>query len=274
MLTITPKISHSVPIEAECIRPDTLAGMALDAIQGLEVWYGKEKIGLGELFSLKGSAEDGLILLEGDFSRVKYAGAGMTAGILQVDGSLGMHAGSGMRGGLIRINGSADDWLGGEMTGGSIVVAGNAGNHVGAAYPGAQRGMKGGEIWITGNAGAELGSTLRRGLIVVGGDTGPFPGINLLAGTVVALGKPGLRPGAAMRRGSLIFPNHRPELLPTFGAGCPLDSVFPALYWNHLAKRIQEHGLEKHISLSPWPRLQRHPGDLVTLGKGEILCPA
>ena len=273
MLTLTRLDSHPVPLEAECIRPDTLSALDLANISRLTVWHGKNKAELGEFFTVTGSASDGQVVLKGDCSRVKLVGSGMTAGLLRVEGPIGMHTGSGMRGGTIRIEGDADDWLGAEMFGGTIAVTGNAGHHVGAAYRGALRGMRGGEIIILGSVGDELASTMRRGLIVVAGDTGVFPGINLLAGTVIVLGRPGLRPGAAMRRGSLVFPHHRPELLPTFRCAGPLDSVFPALYFRHLEKMEKRLQLGPAFRLKPWKQLTRHSGDHVTLGKGEILCP-
>ncbi len=274
MLSLTRLESHLVPLEAECLRPDTLASLDNTTISHLTVWHGKTKAEVGDFFKVQGSASDGEILLRGDCSRVKLAGAGMTAGTLRVDGPIGMHTGANMRGGLIRIDGNAGDWLGAEMHGGMIVVNGNAGHHTGAAYRGAQRGMRGGEIIITGSTGDELGSTLRRGLIVVGGDTGAFPGINLLAGTIVILGKSGVRPGAAMRRGSLLVPHHKPELLPTFQCAGPLDSVFPALYFQYLEKLAKRLDLNQTLALKPWPQLTRYAGDNVTLGKGEILCQA
>lgn len=274
MLTLTRLESHPVPLEAECLRPDTLSALDTNTIAKLNVWHGKQKAELGEFFSVHGSASDGTIVLKGDCSRVKLVGSGMTAGTLRIEGPIGMHTGTSMRGGTIRVEGDADDWLGAEMHGGTIVVTGNTGHHVGAAYRGALRGMRGGEIIIAGSTGDELASTMRRGLIVVGGDTGVFPGINLLAGTVVVLGKPGIRPGAAMRRGSLLFPHHRPELLPTFRGAGPLDSVFPSLYFRHVQELAKRHNLGQALNLKPWPALVRHSGDLVTLGKGEILCPA
>jgi len=274
MLTLTRLQSHPVPLEAECLRPDALSALDNSAIARLTVWHGRNKAELGDFFAVTGSASDGEVVLKGDCSRVKLAGSGMTAGLLKVEGPIGMHAGTGMRGGTIRVEGDADDWLGAEMFGGTIVVTGNAGHHVGAAYRGALRGMRGGEIIILGSAGDELASTMRRGLIVVAGDTGVFPGINLLAGTVIVLGRSGVRPGAAMRRGSLLFPHHSPELLPTYRCAGPLDSVFPALYFRYLENLGKRLELGRTLTLKPWNQLTRHSGDHVALGKGEILCPA
>jgi hypothetical protein len=77
-----------------------------------------------------------------------------------------------------------------------------------------------------------------------------------------------------MRRGSLLVPHHKPELLPTFQCAGPLDSVFPALYFQYLEKLAKRLDLNQTLALKPWPQLTRYAGDNVTLGKGEILCQA
>ncbi|MCY2939619.1 MAG: formylmethanofuran dehydrogenase subunit C [Planctomycetota bacterium] len=273
MLILNRRDSHPIPLEADCIRPDTMASLDAWSISNLPVWHGNISARLGDYFDIIGNASDGDVVVRGDCSRVKHLGCGMTAGTLRVESSVGMHAGADMRGGLLRVEGDADDWLGAEMHGGQIIVAGNAGNSVGSAYLGANRGMRGGEILVSGNAGNEVGATLRRGLIVIGGDVGNFPGINLLAGTLIVLGTCGVRPGAAMRRGSILLPHYTPELLCTFAPAGPLDSVFPELYFRHLQRMVTKAGIPG-LTRQPWPQMHRHAGDLASLGKGEILCPA
>ncbi|GFP24186.1 formylmethanofuran dehydrogenase subunit C, partial [Candidatus Hakubella thermalkaliphila] len=53
------------------------------------------------------------------------------------------------------------------------------------------------------------------GLIVIGGRAGDFVGAFLIAGTIVVLGPVGLRPGAGMKRGTIVA-FQEPDLLPTF----------------------------------------------------------
>ena len=110
--------------------------------------------------------------LLGDFSQVKRIGEGMTAGLVEVQGSIGMHAGNNMKGGLLSIAGNADDWLAREMRGGKVVVMGNAGNYVGGGYRGEKCGMRGGEIEVKGSVGAYLGEHLCGGSIRIGGECG------------------------------------------------------------------------------------------------------
>jgi len=66
------------------------------------------------------------IVLEGDLSRAKQIGAGMTQGKITIHGDAGMHLGATMRGGEIAVHGNAGDWAGAEMQGGLIRIMGNA----------------------------------------------------------------------------------------------------------------------------------------------------
>ena len=80
---------------------------------------------MGEFFEVSGSGDD--VRVEGDLSRVRYVGAGMTAGRLTVAGDVGAHAGAGMRGGELQVEGDAGDHAGAGMHGGTLVVRGSAG---------------------------------------------------------------------------------------------------------------------------------------------------
>ena len=77
-LTLTLREQPDVPLEADVLTPDRLAGA--DDIAALPLWHGKERTRVGEFFAVSGAGDD--IRLEGDLSRVKYVGAGMTAGRL------------------------------------------------------------------------------------------------------------------------------------------------------------------------------------------------
>jgi formylmethanofuran dehydrogenase subunit C len=152
------------------------------------------------------------------------------------------------------------------MRGGRIHVRGNAGHLVGAAYRGSRAGMRGGVILVEGNAGNEIGGTMRRGLIAIGGNTGDFVAVSLIAGTVFVFGQPGIRSGAGMKRGTLALFGERPQLLPTFRIDCVYRPVFMSLYlrqlraWGFPVREEFLHGFYR-----------RYSGDLVALGKGEIL---
>ncbi len=266
MLKLTYFSDTTIPVEAECLTPDNLAGKSPAEIAALPVQHGNAAVPLGEFFRVAGDAGDQEIHIEGDCTRVKLIGAGMTAGRVTVHGNVGMHLGAEMRGGEIHVHGRAGDWVGAEMRGGRIHVHGDAGHLVGAGYRGSRLGMRGGAILIDGKAGNEIGSTMRRGLIAVGGDVGDFPGVSLIAGSVMLFGRPGVRLGAGMKRGSVVLFGAEPALLPTFRYDCSYRPVFLEIYlrqlraWGFGPAEIPAGGLYRRFS-----------GDLVALGKGEVL---
>jgi formylmethanofuran dehydrogenase subunit C len=256
----------TIPVEAECITPDDLAGKTAAEIAALPVQHGNAQVPLGEFFTVEGDAADGDVLVEGDCARVKWLGAGMTTGQLTIHGNAGMHLGAEMRGGEIHLHGNASDWVGAEMRGGRIHVRGDAGHLVGAAYRGSRLGMRGGVLLIEGKAGNEIGATMRRGLIAVGGSSGDFTGVSLIAGSIFLFGSCGVRAGAGMKRGTLAFFGTPPPLLHSFRYTCTYRPVFMALYLRQL--RAWSFPVEERFLGGRW---QRHCGDLVALGKGEIL---
>src|SRR5919197_2615069 len=179
-LTLTLREEPLVPLEAEVLCPDRLAGASREEIEALPVWHGNERGRLGEFFAVSGAGED--VRLEGDLRRVKLVGAGMTAGRLTVAGDVGMHAGAGMRGGELHVEGDAAEWAGAGMRGGTLVVRGSVGSRLGGVLPGERAGMRSGEIVVHGDAGEQVGSGLRRGLIAVAGRVGDGAGLRMLAG--------------------------------------------------------------------------------------------
>ena len=275
---LTLHTQPSVPLEAEVLTPDRLAGLSASEIAVLPVMHGNQAATLGDFFHVDVGA--GLapaprvghwqalplrVTIQGDVSRIKRLGEQMTAGLLHVKGNVGMHVGSGMSGGEIIVDGHAGDWLGAEMRGGRIMVKGNAGHWVGAAYRGARKGMLGGEIIVHGNAGAEVGHYMRRGLIAIAGNCGDFAGADMLAGSIIVLGQMGQRAGAGMRRGTILAMQGT-KLLPTFNFDCHYRPSFLRLYLQHLRSLglpITDVQLNSHY--------QRWSGDMLELGRGEIL---
>ena len=256
----------SIPLEAECLTPDQLAGKTLAEIAKLPLQHGNAPAPLAEFFTISGDPEDKEIVIEGDCSRVKWIGAGMTAGRITIHGNAGMHLGAEMKGGQIQLHGHAGDWVGAEMRGGHIHVHGNAGHLVGAGYRGSRVGTRGGVILIDGNAGNEIGANMRRGLIAVGGDAGDFAGVSLIAGSVFVFGQPGIRLGAGMKRGTIALFGDLPPLLPTFRLDCLYRPAFMSLY----LRQLRAWGFsfpDEYLHGS----YQRYSGDLVSLGKGEVL---
>jgi formylmethanofuran dehydrogenase subunit C len=262
-LTLTLREQPAVPLEAEVLCPDRLVGASREEIEGLPVWHGNERTRLGEFFAVSGTGDD--VRLEGDLSRVKLVGAGMSAGRLTVAGDVGMHAGAGMRGGELHVEGDVGDWAGAGMRGGQLVVRGSAGRQLGGVYPGERAGMRGGEIIVHGHAGVQAGTGLRRGLIAVAGRVGDAAGLRMVAGTILALGGLGARAGAGMRRGSIVSMAPATPLA-TFVFSCSYRPPFLGLYLRRLRAldlAVTDEQLEG--------RYARWCGDGLELRRGEIL---
>lgn len=217
-VTIKPKIEIKISVEAENISPDKFAGKTEKEIQSIEVWMGNHKTTLGELFSVKvegsGAAADTKIIMEGDFSRVKRIGEGMTAGLIMIKGNVDMHLGSKMSGGKISVVGNVDSWAGREMKGGELVIEGNAGYYLGAGYRGETCGMRGGKIVVCGNALDFVGEHMCGGEIIVKGNAGIMPGVSNNGGKIVIEGNTS-RPGSEMAKGTIIV-GGVDEMMPVF----------------------------------------------------------
>jgi formylmethanofuran dehydrogenase subunit C len=263
-LTLTLREQPTVPLEADALCPDRLAGASRQQIEALPVWHGNERTGLGEFFAVSGAGEDD-VRVEGDLRRVKFVGAGMTVGRLSVAGHVGMHAGAGMRGGELHVEGDAGDWAGAGMRGGRLVVRGSAGRQLGGVYAGERAGMRGGEIVVHGDADGQTGTGLRRGLIAVAGRIGEAAGLRMLAGTIVALGGVGARAGAGMRRGTIVTMAPATPLA-TFVFSCTYRPPFLGLY----LRRLRALGLAVSDE-QLHGRYARWCGDGLELRRGEIL---
>ncbi len=271
-LILTMKQQTSIPIEVDTIQMATVRKQTVAEIGATKVHYGNKTPALSEFFDVAGSAaDDAEIVWEGDCSKVKLIGTGLSEGRIVVRGNAGMHLGAEMRGGEIIVFGNTADWLGAEMHGGRIHVHGNAGHLVGAVYRGGRKGMTNGEILIDGNAGNEIGNSMRRGLIAVGGTAGDAVGYNLIAGTILIFGGTGIRPGAGMRRGTigLLGPEAAPPMLPTFKSSGVTRPVFLQIYLRHL--RQQGFAVPDECFTTAYVR---HCGDFLEYGKGEILVRA
>ncbi len=212
MLILKPKFDFEVSVEAE-ITPD-LAEKSLDEIKEFKVWYGKEVKKLKDLFEIKKEGDEKKIILDGDFSKVKWIGCGMTEGEIIVKGSVGTNCGAYMKGGRIIIEGDADDLLGMEMMDGEIIVKGNAKNLIGCPYYGDATGMQGGKIVIEGNAGNYIGEKMSGGVIEIKGNAGDFIGIEMKGGEIIIGGNCGFV-GADMK-GGVIKVKGKCDILPSF----------------------------------------------------------
>ncbi|HEX3149556.1 MAG TPA: formylmethanofuran dehydrogenase subunit C [Gemmataceae bacterium] len=264
MPILTLKRQPDVPLEAETLSPDVLAGKSPDEVRALPVFLGKRCLRLDDFFDIESSADD-VLELHGDLGRVKWIGKAMTRGSIRIYGNAGMHLGAHMKGGSIEVKGNAADWVGGEMTGGLIHVRGNAGGQVGAAYRGSPWGMNRGTILIEGSAGIEVGMRMKRGIITVRGPVRDFAGLQMKGGTLFLMGGAEIRTGAWMIRGTIVCLTPV-RLLPTFAYCSSFDPIFLRMYATHLKK----FGFA--IPTDPAAgSYERHLGDSAVPGKGEIL---
>jgi formylmethanofuran dehydrogenase subunit C len=263
-LTLTLREQPTVPLETEGLTPDGLANRRCGEIEALTVWHGNRRAQLADFFAVSGNSDEEL-RIEGDLRRVKFLGAGMTAGRVIVAGDAGMHTGADMGGGELVVDGDVGDFAAVNMRGGRLVVQGSAGHQLGGAHPGERAGMRGGEILVHGDAGDQVGAGLRRGLIAVAGRVGDAAGLRMLAGTIVALGGVGAQPGAAMRRGTMVAMS-QVTLLPTFSYACSYHPPFLRLYLHHL-RALGLPLTDEQIE----GRYARWCGDALELRRGEIL---
>lgn len=216
---LKPRMDIKISVEAENISPDKFSNKTGGEIESIAIRMGNYKTTVGELFSVKvngsGTPEDTKIVMEGDFSRVKRIGEGMTAGMILIKGNVDMHVGARMNGGRITVSGNADSWAGREMKGGELVIEGNAGYYLGAGYRGESCGMRGGKITVMGDALDFLGEHMCGGEIVVKGNTGILPGLSNNGGKIVIEGNTS-RPGSEMTKGTIIVNGTVEEMMPVF----------------------------------------------------------
>ena len=263
-LTLSLHTSPEVPVEADVISPDRLNNLNESALSALPVFHGNVQAKIGDFFKVQGQY-NGEIRVEGDLSKVKHIGAGMTSGQLIVNGDVGAHLGAGMQGGKIIVDGNVADWAASEMTGGRIIIKGNAGHMLGSSIRGSATGITGGEIIVHGNARNEAGQAMRNGLIVIGGNSEDLTGVNMLSGTIIVLGKMGIRTGAGMKRGTILS-MHDADLLSTFTYACTYHPTYLRLYLTYIKKlgfQIDDAKLSGNY--------ERWAGDSIELNRGEIL---
>jgi formylmethanofuran dehydrogenase subunit C len=253
----------TVPLEAEVISPDVVAGLSNAEIRGLTVYHGKRQLPLEEFFDVEGERCEDLVLY-GPLHKVRWMGRKMSKGSITIHGSAGMHLGAYMSGGRIEVFGNGSDWIGAEMKNGFIRVRGNVGGQVGAAYRGSLRGMKSGLIVIDGSAGLEVGMRMRRGTIAIGGPAKDFTGLQMKGGTIVLLKGAEIRTGAWMNRGTIVSlaPLH---MMPTFTYSADASPTI----LNLLSRYLKPHGITLPEGASGV--YAQYSGDRAVSDKGEIL---
>lgn len=248
------------------LTPDRLAGMSESDIAAIPLQTTRQRVCLGDLFSLR-MGDAAQVIFDGGSERFDSVGEGMARGDIRVEGDVGIRAGRAMTGGTVTVSGNAGPWAASGMKGGVLEIAGDAGERLGGPLAGETAGMRGGIIVVRGNAGERAGDRLRRGTIVVEGDAGGYAGSRMIAGTLIVGGSAGPLPGYLMARGTVVLAGGSDVISPTF-ADCGVhDFVANRL----MAAYIHPYSPEISTMLrQPWRRLI---GDMATLGKGEIFRP-
>lgn len=219
-LAIITVRQFKIPVTADCICPDFVAGKSLREIELTQVWEGNRKVKLGSLFKIAGeigrTPNDCAIKITGNVSAVRRIGYEMSGGSIQVDGDAGMYLGERMRGGTISVAGNAGSWLGTQMHGGQIEVKGNAGDSVGGSVRGGTKGMRGGAITIHSDCGTEVGAWMQKGIIRIKGNCDLYAGVHMKNGTLFVERNCAGRVGANMKNGRIIVLGNMGGTLPSF----------------------------------------------------------
>lgn len=268
-LVLRPLDGSTPSIDCSGITPDHLAGEAPAEVARRSVDAGAGRVALGDVLRVSGSAADGRVEFEGDFSRCWGVGAGMAAGWIVVRGGVGRGAAAGMRGGRLEVEGSAGDWLAAAMHGGTVHVRGDAGDDLAAALPGAAEGLTGGTVIVEGAAGCRTGSRMRRGVVAVGGACGAGAGLELRAGTIVVAGALGALAGCGMRRGSIVAVGPAPSPGPSFLPGATWRPAMLGLLLRHLA--AEGFGGAGAMAAALRGPVRQWHGDVLAGGRGELL---
>ena len=218
-VTLTLREKNRIPIVADSITPDNFAGLSDRDIEQIPVWHGNSQVFLGDIFEVvvdgSDTPENVVIEINGDVSRIKRIGQGMTAGEIIINGNVDMHCGCTMSGGKITVNGHADNWIGCDMRGGEIEVNGNAKYYVGSGYRGDTTGMTGGKITINGNVLDFLAEHMSGGEIHVKGDAGLLLGLANNGGTIIVDGDATMAAGE-MKKGLIVIKGTVHEMLPVY----------------------------------------------------------
>ncbi|HLB10532.1 MAG TPA: formylmethanofuran dehydrogenase subunit C [Gemmatimonadaceae bacterium] len=261
-LTLRAPLTH--PLDADAIAPDRLAALDAHEISTLRLWDGRNAVALGDVFTVIGDRSSN-VQLEGDLARLHGVGTLMSAGTLEISGSIGHSLGVRMRGGAISVSGSAGDDAGAAMAGGSIAVAGNAGDRAGGALQGASKGMTGGEIVVRGGVGREAGARMRRGILYCA-SSGVGTGIGMIAGNIIVSGAIGDSVGAGNKRGTIVALG--PVRVPrAYAYACTYRPPHLSLMLLSLRARFGLPVDDAHVH----GLFKRYSGDLAEIGKGEIL---
>ncbi len=264
-LTFTMKHRLDQRVDMSPLVCQKLEGLLPAEIAAIELQNGKRKIRVDELFRIKGSDAQNIVI-EGSFAKLDFIGKQLDGGSITVHGDVGAYLGLEMKSGSIKVNGNTGIYAACEMKNGYLEVRGNAGDFVGGALPGNKQGMKGGTVLIKGNVGERAGDHMRRGNLLIEGNAGDYCGSRMVAGTIAVMGKTGRHLGFAMRRGTLLL-WQQPQLSATFNdCGSHTLAFLPILFASF--KNLNSKFADQSAAFN---RVQRYGGDMAEMGRGEVL---
>lgn len=264
-LTLTLKQRPDQRVDMSPLVCNKLKGLTPADIAALELQNGKRKVRVDELFKIKGTDTQDVVI-EGGFGKLDFIGKELDGGTITVHGDAGAYLAQGMKAGSVSVTGNAGLYAGCEMKNGMLEIDGDAGDFLGGALPGNKQGMKGGIILVKGNVGERAGDHLRRGVILIEGNAGDYCGSRMVAGTIAVMGQTGRYLGYAMRRGTVLLWN-QPQLPATFNdCGSHTLAFLPILFssFKHLNSKFADASFA-------FNRVQRYGGDMAETGKGEVL---
>ena len=264
-LTFTMKRRLDQRVDMSPLICNKLEGLEPAEIAAIELQNGKSKVRVDQLFRIKGSDAQNIII-ESSFAKLDFIGKQLDGGKITINGDVGAYLGQEMKAGKIKVNGNAGIYVACEMKNGYLEVTGDTGDFIAAALPGNKQGMKGGTVLVKGNVGERAGDHMRRGTLLIEGNAGDYCGSRMVAGTIAVMGQTGANLGYAMRRGTLLLWN-QPQLSATFNdCGSHMLAFLPILFASF--KKFNSKFASESAAFN---RVQRYGGDMSELGRGEVL---
>lgn len=264
-LTFTMKRRLDQRVDMSPLICNKLEGLEPAEIAAIELQNGKSKVRVDQLFRIKGSDAQNIII-ESSFAKLDFIGKQLDGGKITINGDVGAYLGQEMKAGKIKVNGNAGIYVACEMKKGYLEVTGDTGDFIAAALPGNKQGMKGGTVLVKGNVGERAGDHMRRGTLLIEGNAGDYCGSRMVAGTIAVMGQTGANLGYAMRRGTLLLWN-QPQLSATFNdCGSHTLAFLPILFASF--KKLNSSFASESAAFN---RVQRYGGDMSELGRGEVL---
>lgn len=220
-ITLKLKRSPKVPVFAEQLTVQTLAGKKPEEIERLPLLEGGFQTEVGDFFEVEVSGspskpEETEVEILGDLSKFRYVGKEMKAGSLTIEGGGGFYVGEQMSGGTLKVKGPVLGWAGSAMKGGLLEIFGHGGDYLAAPYRGEPTGMTGGMIVVHGDVGRNAGFRMAGGAIRIEGSAGEFLGHGMLGGEIYVAGGCGPRLGAEMKGGRIVVMGKVAAVMPTF----------------------------------------------------------